>query len=304
MTGSDDEPANDQAGPAATREIGLPPFSTVRFRWFMTYVRWYVRRHFHAVRVLRDSAPVADGQPVLVYTNHPGWWDPLMFLLVAGRVFPGRLNYGPIDARALGRYRFFERIGFIGIDPRSRAGARRFLAMAKASLCRTDTVFWVTSQGEFADPRTRPVRIRPGVAHAVAAQRAGLVVPMALEYPFWNESLPEALIAFGDPFDLREMPRRNPRSWQESLESALTKTQNTLAEAAMTRSTEPFDSVIAGRVGVGGVYDGVRRLAAWFEGRRFDPSHAALWNDPPRESDRDHASRGPDVHRPDTLIDD
>lgn len=272
----------EQHGPGATAVASqtvraeLPAFSRTRFRWFMAYVRWYARRHFHGVRLLRQSIPEADGRPVLVYTNHPGWWDPLMFLLVAGRVFPGRLNYGPIDSRALGRYRFFERIGFIGIDPHSLAGARRFLAMADASLQRTDTVFWVTSQGEFVDPRPRPVRIRPGVAHAVARLQTALVVPMAVEYPFWTERLPEALIAFGTPIDLGISSGRHAREWQGVLESALTATQDQLAAASMARRPEMFDSILEGHAGVGGIYDGLRKWSAWLRGRRFDPAHSSL----------------------------
>jgi 1-acyl-sn-glycerol-3-phosphate acyltransferase len=273
----------------------LPQFSRIRFRWFMAYVRWYAKRHFHAIRLLRHTLPEPAGEPLLIYTNHPGWWDPLIFLLVAGHAFPERLNYGPIDSRALGRYRFFERIGFIGIDPQSRAGARRFLTMAAASLQRTDTIFWVTSQGTFADPRVRPVRIRPGVAHVVADRRTGLVVPMALEYPFWDERLPEALIAFGRPFDLRREPARSPRAWQDRLGEALGSTQDALAEAAQSRASAAFESILAGRTGVGGVYDGLRRLAAWAEGRRFDPSHSSLQNDASPGSTRDHAPSGPDA---------
>ena len=47
----------------------------------------------------------------------------------------------------------------------------------------------------FAADRRRPLDLRPGVGHAVAAG-AGLIVPVAVEYPFWNERLPEAVVAF------------------------------------------------------------------------------------------------------------
>jgi 1-acyl-sn-glycerol-3-phosphate acyltransferase len=272
----------------------LPPFSRVRFDWFMAYVRWYARRHFHGVRLLRETLPDTAGRPVLVYTNHPGWWDPLIFLLVAGHAFPGRLNYGPIESGALGRYRFLERIGFIGIDPESREGARRFLLMAAASLRRTDTVFWVTSQGTFVDPRPRPVRIRAGVAHVAAARPAGLVIPMAVEYPFWTERLPEALVAFGRPFDPSREPARPSRDWRALLESELCATQDTLAEASVARRADRFDSILAGRSGVGGVYDWLRRVSAWLEGRHFDPSHATVRSESPRGRDRDHDAPRPD----------
>ena len=254
---------------------GLPPFSATRFRWFMTYVRWYMRRHFHAMRLLAKTVPAIGDEPVLVYTNHPGWWDPLVFLLLADTLYPGRLNYGPIDAAALGKYRFLETIGFVGIEPGTWSGSKRFLAAAAASLRRSDTIFWVTSHGAFVDPRARPVQIRPGVAHAVAAASRGLVIPFAVEYPFWTERFPEALTAFGEPIRIDEAPGRDARAWTDRLEKALSSVQDRLADAAISRDPGRFETVFDGRSGVGGVYDLVRRLGAWSRGKRFDAAHGA-----------------------------
>ena len=82
----------------------------------MWYVRGYLRRHFHAIRLLKPSdgrltVPDVADQPVLLYTNHPSWWDPLIFLSVA-KLFPDRLNYGPIDSTALDATPSLKRLGF------------------------------------------------------------------------------------------------------------------------------------------------------------------------------------------------
>jgi 1-acyl-sn-glycerol-3-phosphate acyltransferase len=254
----------------------LPAFSRRLHGWFMVYVRRYFRRHFHALRLLaegRATAPDLGGEPTIVYTNHPGWWDPLVFLLVAERLYPERLNYGPIDSRALGRYRFLERIGFLGIEPGTRRGAARFLRLAAAASRRSDVLFWITAQGGFADPRLRPPEIRPGVAHAVAAAGAGVVVPLAVEYPFWTERLPEALVAFGPAIRIADHADRGPREWAVALEAALAATQDRLAAAAMRREPSGFTTLSAGSVGVGMAYDALRRFGAWRRGERFAPSH-------------------------------
>jgi 1-acyl-sn-glycerol-3-phosphate acyltransferase len=253
---------------------GLPPFSKTRFGWFMAYVRWYFRRHFHALRLLGGLQPALADRPVIIYTNHPGWWDPLLFLLLAGHYYPQRMNYGPIEAGSLGRYRFLESIGFVGIEPGTWRGSKRFLAAAAASMRRSDTIFWITSQGEFVDPRRRPVRLRPGVGHAVAAAGSGLVVPLAIEYPFWSERLPEALAAFGEVIEIESGPLRRPDAWNELLEARLASTQERLAAAAIRRDPAAFHTVAVGRVGIGGIYDCIRWASAKLEGRRFDPSHA------------------------------
>jgi 1-acyl-sn-glycerol-3-phosphate acyltransferase len=259
-------------------EHDLPPFSHAINGWFMWYVRRYLRRHFHAVRLLHgvggtSGYPVIAGQPVLIYTNHPGWWDPLVFLFVGATLYPDRMSYGPIDAAALTKYRFLERIGFIGIDPHSWRGAARYLRMAKAAFARSDVIFWTTAQGEFADPRARPVVIRPGVGHAVATAGHGFVVPLAVEYPFWSERFPEALVAFGPALRIADYPERTSEEWTAHLSASLMATQDRLAAAALTRDQAGFTSLLMGRVGVGLVYDTARRILAWLRGERFDAAH-------------------------------
>jgi len=262
------------------REEELPPFSRGLNGWFMFYVRRYLRRHFRALRLLQASAagtagdhPAIAGEPVVFYTNHPSWWDPLVFLAIGEILYPERLNYGPIDAKALGKYRFLERIGFIGIEPGTWRGSARFLRMARAAGRRTDVILWVTAQGHFVDPRTRPVHLQPGLAHAVAAADRGLVVPLAVEYPFWNERLPETLVAFGPAIRVADHPGRDAGEWSGLLAERLEATQDRLAAAAERRDPTDFRTIVAGRVGVGFVYDLVRRLAAWRRGERFDASH-------------------------------
>ncbi len=258
----------------------LPPFSHGLNRWFMAYVRGYLRKHFHAVRLLgkkeqggAEGWPVVGDEPLLIYTNHPGWWDPLLFLFLGANGFPGRMSYGPIDAKAVGKYKFLRRIGFIPIEPGTWKGSATFLRTARAALARSDVIFWITAQGEFADPRKRPVVIRPGVGHAVAAAEKGIVVPLAVEYPFWTERFPEAVAAFGTPMRITDAAGRSAEAWTEVLADELTRTQDRLAEAVIARDASRFTTLIRGRAGVGPVYDTVRRVGAWLRGKNFDASH-------------------------------
>ncbi|MGI9176646.1 MAG: lysophospholipid acyltransferase family protein [Pirellulales bacterium] len=262
---------------AGKKEDELPPFSHRLNGWFMWYVRKYLARNFHAVRLLKGEAaadrPVIAGEPVIFYSNHPGWWDPLTFLFVGAVLFPDRMVYGPIDAAALGKYKFMERIGFIGIDPQAWRGAARFLRMLRAAGKRTDVIFWITAQGEFTDPRERPVQLRSGVGHGVASATRGVVVPLAVEYPFWNERLPEAVVAFGPALRIADAVGRSPDEWTAILARELEAAQDRLAVGAMSRDPARFTTLLSGRVGVGFVYDTFRRLKAWIRGERFDVSH-------------------------------
>ena len=246
------------------------------------YLRWYFSRNFHAVRVARGGLPVAvPGRPVIVCSNHPSWWDPALFALLTRTLFPGRAGYGPMDADALGKYRVLRRIGVFGIEP-GRRGAARFLRVGLDLLADPATLLWITAEGAFTDPRARPVRLRPGVAH-LARRADATVLPLAIELPFWNERKPEALVRFGPPADGSPLtPALSPArggegdktaDWTAALEQALASCMDALAADAVSRDPARFVTLLRGEAGVGGVYDLWRRAAAWGAGRRFDPSH-------------------------------
>lgn len=234
------------------------------------YLRRYFRRSFHAVRVARDGLPAAaPGRALIICANHPSWWDPMMFALLTRLLFRGRAGYGPMDAAALGKYGVLRRIGVFGIGP-GRRGAARFLRTGLDLLADPTTVLWITAEGAFTDPRTRPVRLRPGLAH-LARRGEAVVLPLAMEFPFWDERRPEALARFGPKVELP--PGHDAATWTAALEAALTASLDALAADAMSRDPSRFVTLVSGRTGVGGVYDLWRRGLAWRRGRRFDSSH-------------------------------
>jgi 1-acyl-sn-glycerol-3-phosphate acyltransferase len=226
------------------------------------------------------SPPVIEPEiPLLVYSNHGSWWDPALFVWLGRRYFPHRAGYGPMESAALDRYRLFRRLGVFGVEAGTSRGARAFLRVAREVLGRPASVLWLTAEGEFSDPRRRPVRLRRGLAHVAGRLAAdgveAVALPLALEYPFWNERLPEALLRFGEPIPIRAGSGRTTEAWHELFEQRLESTLDSLAAAAQTREPAAFESLLAGRVGVGGVYDRWRSLRATLRGQRFDPAHGA-----------------------------
>ena len=67
--------------------------------------------------------------------------------------------------------------------------------------------------------------------------------------------------------------RSDAEAWTAVLTSALEATQDRLAAAAIARDPRAFTQVAAGKTGVGGIYDVVRRLGAALRGESFDASH-------------------------------
>jgi hypothetical protein len=57
------------------------------------------------------------------------------------------------------------------------------------------------------------------------------------------------------------------------LGAALTATLDRPAVAAIRRDPHAFTLLASGNVGVGWVYDSLRRFKAWWRGERFDASH-------------------------------
>ena len=239
------------------------------FGW---YLRWYFHRRFSAVRVSRAGLPsVPTDRPLIIYGNHPSWWDPALYILLCAKLFPGRPGYGPMDSAALGKYGVLERMGIFGIDLGSPRGAARFLATSLRVLSRPASILWITAEGHFTDPRQRPVRLRAGIAHLARRVPDAVILPLAVEYSFWNESKPEALVRFGTPIEAGQ--GRTVAEWTEHLEAELTQVLDALGAESMRRDPALFQPLVHGSAGVGGIYDLYRRSRALAAGRRFDPTH-------------------------------
>ena len=220
------------------------------------------------MRVVRGSAPSGlDGRPVIVCLNHPSWWDPLVALTLARHTFPDRNHYAPIDSAALAKYPMFERLGFFGVEPGSARGAAAFLRTGKAILSDPQSVLWVTGEGKFTDVRTRPVRLKEGIAKLARGADGVAVVPLAIEYAFWEERAPEVLACWGEPI-LAELST-------DEIASRLEAVMDRLGELSQHRQAASFDAVLSGAAGIGGIYDLWRALRARLAGRKFVPQHGS-----------------------------
>lgn len=250
--------------------------------WFGMYGRRYIGRKFNAVRVLKDPLKQANSaiptlaadEPVVFYLNHPSWWDPMILVALATGHYADRYHFAPMDEVMLKQYAFFERLGFFGIKPDSAKGAATLLRAARAILSQNNTTLWITAQGQFVDVRQRPLELKPGLSHLAKQMTHGKIIPIAIEYTFWNQSTPEALLAIGQPIDVKHLHETHDvHQWQNLLTSRLSELMDELAHAASQRDETLFELLNQGRRGVGGVYDVWRRLKAWTQGRPFDPSH-------------------------------
>jgi 1-acyl-sn-glycerol-3-phosphate acyltransferase len=225
----------------------------------------------------RASATPPPEEPLVVYASHTSWWDPLIMLLVNDALMTGRASFAPIDAEALERYRFFKHLGFFPVrknDPRSAA---QFLGTAVELLREPNHALWITPQGRFADPRERPLGFTRGLGHVAVRAPHAWFVPLAVEYPFWEERKPEILIRLGTPLRPADHPQvGDAMAWSQRLEDTLTATMDALEADSIRREAGAFSRLLAGQAGVGGVYDLWRRARALLRGSPPNLHHGTL----------------------------
>jgi 1-acyl-sn-glycerol-3-phosphate acyltransferase len=259
-------------------------------RWFCAYSRNYIRRHFHAVYRVGEYLPPKVGvqAPLLVCLNHSGWWDVLFGLLLAHDVV-GWEYYGVMDERQLRRYRFFTRMGMIGVDRTRLSGAKEFLDYSVDLLKGQRRALWLTPQGEMTSNFNRPLRFQPGLGHL--AERLGVfyATTVCLHYEFWNEPRPEAFVSFTpvERFDSAH-PDFDRKMFVRNMEQRMESQLDTLLEKARSREASRFEPMLLGKTGVSPAYDLLRSLGARLRGERFTPEHSSVltpqWKQPPTEA--------------------
>ena len=254
------------------RSAQLPRPSPSLLAFFYVYLHWYMGRHFHALRLAHAARfPSHDG-PVILYLNHASWWDPLTCILLARRLRSHADNYAPMDAAALKHYGFMRNLGLFPVEQGTARGAAEFFRASREILLERKANLWITPQGTFTDVRPRPVAFRPGLSALLDRLPSAVVVPLAIEYAFWNERLPEVLTNVGEPV----LCGRDHPLVPGDLEKSLAAAQDELATMSVARNPGPFETVLAGGSGISGIYQLWQRLRATATGREYHGEHGSI----------------------------
>jgi len=267
-----------ESGKELPESKALPRIFPLLLRWFTWYCRGYIRRHFHSLRVSRAGLPPdTTGLPLVIFTNHASWWDPLVGLVIKDSFFSNRALFTPIDSAMLARYRMFTKLGFFGVEQHSRRGAVQFLRTSEAILQSPNHLLAVTPQSRFADARERPVRFQAGLGHLATRVESALFLPMVTEFAFWEERLPEILVRFGEPVEIRReySSAFTHDYWTELFEQKLEAAQDALSIEAQRRIPSEFQMLLLGGAGQGGVYDFWRAFKARLRGQHFTKEHGS-----------------------------
>jgi 1-acyl-sn-glycerol-3-phosphate acyltransferase len=238
--------------------MNAPRISRPVLSIFRRIVRGYFRRHFHGVRISRGDGFEALGgaiSPLIIYANHGSWWDPMIAILLAERWMPSRRHFAPMDAEALQRYGILKYVGIFPVEINTRRGAVQFMRNGETILS-GGGVLWVTPQGQFIDSRVRPLQFKPGMAE-LAARVAGKLgecnlLPLGIEYPFWDERLPECLVHVGEV--VRVVAGASAEDIQVRAITALENAMDQVQSMAVRRDASLFQALAPGTAGAGGFY--------------------------------------------------
>ncbi len=105
---------------------------------------------------------------LVIYCNHPSWWDPMLAMYMRSRFLPNHHMYAPIDSASLEKYKIFKSMGFYGVS-NTHQGASEFLKQSWQLLQTAGSSIWLTPEGRFTDPRQLDVPLQPGLAHLAHA---------------------------------------------------------------------------------------------------------------------------------------
>lgn len=245
---------------------------------FSIYLRWYLGRHFHAVRVANLTRMPAQAHPLILFLNHASWWDPLAGMLLAMEALPECEHYAPMDEAALGHYGIFRSMGIFPVDNGSPRGAAQLLRAGSEILARDRSALWITPESRFQDVRTRPIVFRPGLGALMTRIGRMTCVPIAIEYTFWNERLPEILINIGEPLEIADGALEQAHTWTNLLSYGTAATLDELALLAIERDPAAFETILSGASGIGGIYELWKRLSAVIAGQAYISGHDRIRN--------------------------
>jgi 1-acyl-sn-glycerol-3-phosphate acyltransferase len=260
------------AGERATQAVAKR--SAFVFAFFAFIFEKSLKRDFNAVRLAKDKpGPKPDTPRLVIYSNHPSWWDAVVYVFLVRRLFASRPVFSPMEASQLAHYPFMARMGAFGVARGQAQGAIDFLATARAVLAKPEPILIVACQGRFADVREHPLRIEPGIAHLAGLADGLTFVPLAIEYVFWSERRPELLLRFGEAIPGDSLKALPPARRNIVLEEGLESTMAALASAALARDPAGFDLLLSGASGVNPIYDLWRRIKSFVSRQTYRPGH-------------------------------
>ena len=247
----------------------LPPIPARHSRAGDALVYWGLVRsalwsHFDRVWIKLEGVPQQG--PLIVYMNHPSWWDGYMAFVLNRVVLRSRFQgFAMMEEAQLRRYRFFSWSGAFSVHRQDARSAMRSVAyIARLLAERRARCLYIFPQGEITPNDRRPLEMFGGVAHIVRRCGGATLWPIALRYEFGGEQRPEAFIRAGAPH--YAPATSDARALTAELGERLTAACNALRAEYIAGEMGGYRTLLRGRAGVNRAFDAAR---AFLPGKRW-----------------------------------
>lgn len=223
---------------------------------YRALVRPAIRSAFQRVALWSHEPALPRDLPILIYANHPSWWDGYMAFLLADEHWRCA-GYLMMEEAQLARYGFFRYCGVFSVDRGDPREAMRSVAYAATLLShRPGRVLWIFPQGEITPNDRRPLTTYSGAAHIAKRAASVRCLPMALRFEFLGEQRPEALIRLGPSHVVAG--DTDVKALHHEMDQRLLAEVDQLREDTIKGATASYRTILQGRASVNVVWDRVR----------------------------------------------
>jgi 1-acyl-sn-glycerol-3-phosphate acyltransferase len=224
------------------------------YRFLVRYPLWSAFSRVAAQ--IEGELPLANDGPLIVYLNHPSWWDGYLCFVIDRILLRSRFDsYLMMEDLQLRSYRFFTWSGAFSVDRTRAESAARSLRYIAALLGREQpSSLFIFPQGTISPNDQRPLRLYRGAAQ-IAAQlnREVSFLPVALRYEFGKEQRPEALMRIGPAH--RVAPPLHATALTRELQQRLSQNCDQLRDDFLEGRTASYPTIVHGRTGINRLFD-------------------------------------------------
>lgn len=161
---------------------------------FYLYIRHLLKKHFSAVKLLKEFPDLDPAFPSLLIPNHNTWWDGFFIYFFNKAVCRQRTYLMMLDDQ-LNNYPFFSRVGAYGIDPHNPKATLRSLKYSVEILEQRSlphTMVCLFPQGELQPWNPENLKFKAGLDWIIKQVSTPLnCIPLAMRCEFLEEQRPE-----------------------------------------------------------------------------------------------------------------
>ena len=171
------------------------------------YMFRMVENHFHALRIKnKENCDLRNKNYAnIIYASHSNWWDGQIGYNLCRRVFNVKIR---MMIEELNRFPILSKAGAFSINKQSAQESMKALRYAVDMLQDPEIGLWIFPQGIIRPPNFRPIEFQTGmtyIAQNCVKKYGGInLIPIALNYAFLRESIPEVFVEVGEPYVLED----------------------------------------------------------------------------------------------------